>query len=138
MVCSTRTGSVGTNAVAHDLAAYYAGEQTVAIYYGRQGDIRADVSAAMSDRLGLDATRPAAQAEVASLMLGERADGQEIKGRAPSRQPGWDTSADSICRFHVVGQQDAVGSDRARQDTGGTRDPHRCPSVGRGRRHAVR
>jgi TrwC relaxase len=82
VVCSTRTGSVGTNAVAQDLAAYYAGEQTVASYYGRQDDIRADVSAAMSDRLGLDATRPAAQAKVASLMLGKRADGQEIKGRA--------------------------------------------------------
>lgn len=81
-VCSTRTGPVGTNAVARDPSAYYAGEQTMASYYGRHGDIRADVSAAMAAKLGLDPTRPSAQAEVANLMLGMRVDGQEIAGRA--------------------------------------------------------
>ena len=92
---STRTGSVSTKAGAGELAAYYATEQTMASYYGRMGEVRPDLSPAMAERLGLDPTRPAyrttgtndpattwaTQAEVANLMQGRRADGQDIRGR---------------------------------------------------------
>ena len=85
---STRTGSVSTKAGAGELAAYYSAEQTVASYYGRLGDVRPDLSPAMAERLGLDPTRPATQAEVANLMQGRRADGQDIRGRTRRAGPG--------------------------------------------------
>ena len=50
-------------------------------YYGRHGDVRPDLSTAMADRLELDATRAAPQADDANLMRGKRTDGQDIKGR---------------------------------------------------------
>lgn len=79
---SFRVGSASTNAVASDLAQYYAGEQTMAEYYGHAGELRPDLSAAMTARLGLAQGESAVTKEqTANLMLGRRADGGEIAGK---------------------------------------------------------
>jgi len=79
---SYRVGAASTDAVAADLAQYYAGEQTMADYYGRTGELRPDLSAAMADRLGIERGQPVQSEQMANMMLGKRADGGEIEGRA--------------------------------------------------------